>query len=72
MNFTETIGYIASFFIVMSFVLKNITQIRMVNAIGCVFFVIYGVMNGMLWPVIIPNVVICFVQIYYLFFDKKS
>lgn len=66
------IGYSASFFVVMSFVLKNIQHIRIVNFIGCVLFVIYGVMNGMLWPVIIPNVVICFVQIYYLFFAKKD
>lgn len=72
MDFTEIIGYAASFFVVMSFVLKNIKHIRIVNFVGCICFVIYGVMSGMLWPIIIPNVVICFVQVYYLFFDKKS
>lgn len=71
MNWIEIIGYTASFFIVMSFILKNIKHIRIVNLIGCIFFVIYGTMLGMLWPIIIPNAVICLVQIYYLFIDNK-
>lgn len=72
MEYTELIGYIASFFIILSFVLKNIKSIRIINLVGCVCFVVYGIMSGMLWPIIIPNAIICFVQIYYLFFDKKS
>lgn len=72
MEFKEIIGYAASFFIVMSFIVTNIRSIRIINLLGCVCFVCYGVMQGMLWPVIIPNAVICFVQIYYLFFDKKQ
>ena len=72
MNLAEFIGYAASFFVVLSFILKDIRSIRIVNLVGCVCFVVYGVMSGMLWPIIIPNVVICFVQIYYLFLHKKS
>lgn len=72
MELVEIMGYLASFFVVMSFVVKNIIHIRIINFIGCVFFIIYGVMLGMLWPIIIPNAVICLVQIYYLFFDKKA
>jgi uncharacterized protein with PQ loop repeat len=65
-------GYGASLFVVMSFLLKNLKKIRIVNLIGCFLFVIYGVMKGegnieaMYWPVIIPNVILCFVQIYHL------
>lgn len=72
MELVQIIGYAASLFIVMSFVVKNIKHIRIINLIGCVFFVIYGVMLGMLWPIIIPNAVICFIQVYYLFLDKKN
>lgn len=72
MEYVEFFGYTASFFIVLSFLLKNIRHIRIINLIGCVFFVIYGVLLGMLWPIIIPNAVICFVQVYYLIFDKKN
>ncbi|MEG0760906.1 hypothetical protein SAMN05421796_10198 [Chryseobacterium piscicola] len=65
------IGYAASFFIVLSFILKDLTKIRIVNLIGCICFVVYGLFSGMLWPVIIPNAILCFVQVYYLIFGKK-
>ena len=65
-------GYAASFFIVLSFILKDLRKVRVINLIGCVCFVIYGVWSGMLWPIIIPNALLCFVQIYYLIQDKKA
>lgn len=66
------IGYAASFFIVLSFILKNLRKIRILNLVGCVCFVIYGFYSGQLWPVIIPNALLCFVQLYHLFTDKNS
>lgn len=66
------VGYAASFFIVLSFILKDLRKIRIVNLIGCVCFVLYGVYSGMLWPVIIPNALLCFVQLYYLLTTKKD
>ncbi|NML68919.1 uroporphyrinogen decarboxylase [Chryseobacterium sp. RP-3-3] len=69
---TTYIGYSASIFIVLSFILKDVRKIRIVNMIGCVCFVIYGIFNGMLWPVIIPNGLICFIQVYYLLAGNKK
>ncbi|WP_027387250.1 hypothetical protein [Chryseobacterium gregarium] len=66
------IGYSASLFIVLSFILKDIRKIRIVNMIGCICFVIYGIFSGMLWPVIIPNALICFVQIYHLLAGRNK
>jgi hypothetical protein len=66
------VGYVASFFIVLSFTLKDIRKIRIVNMIGCVCFSIYGVFSGMLWPIIIPNALLCFVQIYHLVRERKN
>ena len=67
---TNFIGYGASFFIVLSFILKDITKIRIVNLLGCILFVLYGVFSDYLWPIIIPNAILCFVQVYHLI--KKS
>lgn len=64
------IGYAASFFVVLSFILKDINKIRIVNLVGCILFVIYGIYSGMLWPIIIPNAILCFIQLYHLV--KKS
>jgi len=66
------IGYAASFFIVLSFALKNLKKIRIVNMIGCICFVIYGIFSGVLWPVIIPNALLCFVQVYHLMAGNKK
>ncbi|MBW8522072.1 uroporphyrinogen decarboxylase [Chryseobacterium chendengshani] len=66
------IGYAASLFTILSFILKDLRKIRIVNLIGCICFVVYGIFSGMLWPVIIPNAIICFVQIYHLLTAKKK
>lgn len=60
------VGYAASFFVVLSFLLKDVRKIRIINLIGCICFVIYGVYSGMLWPIIIPNAILCFIQIYHI------
>ncbi|WP_034986056.1 hypothetical protein [Bergeyella zoohelcum] len=64
------IGYSASFFVVLSFVLKDLKKIRVVNLIGCLLFVAYGVFSDWLWPIIIPNAILCGVQLYHIFVRK--
>ena len=68
---TNYFGYAASFFVVLSFMLKDITRIRIVNLVGCILFVLYGIYSNYLWPIIIPNAVLCFIQGYHLI-KKKS
>ena len=63
---TQISGYAASFFLIISFLIKDQTKLRMINLIGCVFFVIYGFRLNYAWPIIIPNSIIAFTQIYYL------
>ncbi|HPW88423.1 MAG TPA: uroporphyrinogen decarboxylase [Kaistella chaponensis] len=63
---TDFVGYGASFFVVLSFVMKDIKSLRIVNLIGCILFVLYGIFSDYLWPIIIPNGVLCFIQIYNL------
>ncbi|AFR35311.1 YgjV family protein [Riemerella anatipestifer] len=67
----EYIGYLASAFVAISFLLKEINKIRMVNLIGCLLFVTYGFLIDSL-PVIITNILISIVQVYYLFLAKKQ
>ena len=67
---TNYFGYAASFFVVLSFMLKDITRIRIVNLVGCILFVLYGIYSNYLWPIIIPNAVLCFIQGYHLIKKK--
>ena len=68
----QYIGYLASVFIILSFIVKHIQKLRIINLIGCICFVIYGVLSvEKLWPVIIPNAIICIVQVYHLIHKSK-
>lgn len=67
----EWFGYLASLFVLMSFLMRNITALRYVNTLGCMFFVIYGVLLSS-WPIIITNGAIIMVNFYYLFISKKN
>jgi hypothetical protein len=65
-SFTEIIGYIASFTLLVSFVMKDITKLRVINTIGCALFVWYGAMLNFSIPIILTNSAIIFINIYYL------
>ncbi|MEH0154124.1 YgjV family protein [Limibacter armeniacum] len=60
---TEILGYLASALVMASFLMKDIQLLRMINILGCAFFVIYGFMGGYL-PVILTNSVIIVVNFY--------
>jgi len=63
----DIFGYLASVFIVLGFFFSHITKIRVLNAIGCVCFVVYAIVYEA-WPVLIPNAILLIVQLYYIIF----
>lgn len=70
-NSTEYIGYIASAIVLLSFLMRKMIYLRIVNTIGCAFFILYGILLGSI-PVIITNVAIVIINIYYLTRTKKE
>lgn len=69
---TDYIGYLASLLLVISFLMKNVSTLRIINSFGCSAFIVYGVMLGMAWPIIITNAFILGANIYYLFLRKNT
>lgn len=69
MNF-EVIGLIASVFVLISFVPKNIKLIRIINSVGCIIWITYGLLTGAL-SVWIMNLILLGVQIVHLIKDRK-
>lgn len=61
----ESIGLVATLFVLVSFVFNDIKLIRSLNAIGSVLFVIYGLLLGSL-SVWVLNGCLLFVHIYYI------
>ncbi len=72
---TEYIGYLASFMVLLSFMMKRINVLRLVNISGCILFIIYGFLMPTLrigLPIIIANTAILLVNTYYLLEPKET
>lgn len=67
---TEWVGYAASLALIISFMMKNLNTLRIINSIGAILFVVYGVMLATSWPIIITNAFILLANIYYLTIKK--
>lgn len=64
--FIELFGYIASLVTIISFLMKDVKILRIVNLIACVMFVIYGLLINS-YPLALVNVIVAFINIFYLF-----
>ena len=42
MNFYEIIGLLGTLFVLLSFLMKDLKKVRIINIIGAVLFVVYG------------------------------
>ena len=51
----QIIGYIATFITGLSFMMKDLKTLRLVNASGCLVWIIYGVLLNST-PIIITNI----------------
>jgi hypothetical protein len=72
MNWIDWIGYLAAALIVVSFLVQHMRLLRIINLLGALTFVAYGVLLHMNLPIIIPNVFIACIQVFYLFIKKQT
>ena len=61
----EFIGYAATFFLIISFMLDDFFIFRLVNSIGAILFIIYGLLKKAP-PVTVTNILILLLNIYYI------
>jgi hypothetical protein len=64
-NWVEWLGYLASILVAISFLMKSIYKLRLINMIGAVLFVIYGAAIQAI-PVVLINLFVVGVNSYYL------
>ncbi|WP_346882823.1 uroporphyrinogen decarboxylase [uncultured Algibacter sp.] len=63
----EWMGYIAMVTVLISFMMKSVLKLRIVNAVGCLLFVLYGLMlQPLSKPIIITNIAIFCINIYFI------
>ncbi len=61
----EIIGYLASIVIAISLLMKSLIRLRVINGIGALVFVVYGILIQA-YPVAVLNGIIVVIDIYYL------
>jgi len=71
-SLTEWIGYAASLVLMISFLMKNINTLRIINSFGAILFILYGIMLAISWPIIITNTFILGVNVYFLIKHFRS
>ena len=71
-SYTEWVGYLASLVLIISFLMKNVSTLRIINSMGAILFIFYGVMLAISWPIIITNGFILLANIYYLSRNRNN
>lgn len=67
----EIFGYIGTVLILSSFLVENMFRLRLINTIGAIFWIIYGV--GILaYPTIIVNSCIIIIHLSWFYKHKKE
>lgn len=67
----EVLGYVASLFTVLSFLMKDFVRLRIMNVIACIMFIIYGCLIFSV-PIMLVNSLVATINIFYIFnFNKK-
>ena len=71
MDWIELIGILGSVFVLISFLMKDILVIRIVNIVGSVIFIVYGIIIGAMatWFV---NAALIVVHIIYIIRELKN
>lgn len=71
MNMIEILGYVAMVLVAGSFLLKDVVKLRLVNSVGAVCFVIYGLLIGSV-PVAGLNIFVVCVNAYYIMKSRQT
>lgn len=70
MNWYELIGLAGTLFVLLSFLMKDIKKVRIINIVGALLFVIYGICINALSTWLL-NAVLIIIHIFYLTRKEK-
>jgi hypothetical protein len=67
----DIIGYVGTILILVSFSMKDIRKLRLINIVSCLIFVIYGFLISSK-PTIILNISVIILNLYFLIKKDKN
>jgi uncharacterized protein with PQ loop repeat len=71
-SLTDWVGYLASLLVLISFLMKDIKNLRAFNSLGCFAFIVYGILLDWNYPVIITNTAILGINLTAIFKSSKD
>jgi hypothetical protein len=74
LNLFDVLGYVGTAVVLLSFLNKNMTRMRIINGVGCTIFIIaYGIVKADPdMPVVITNASILLIHLYYLLIARPA
>lgn len=70
MNIVDIIGYIGMAIILYSFTVREMYKLRLINSIGCLFWIAYGI-GIMAGPTILVNSCVLVIHSYWFYTNRK-
>jgi 4-amino-4-deoxy-L-arabinose transferase-like glycosyltransferase len=67
----EIFGYIGTVLILVSFLIENVFKLRLVNTVGAIFWLVYGI-GIMAKPTIVVNLAVIIIHGIWFFKQKKE
>lgn len=64
--YMEILAYFASVIVLISFMVKDIVLLRLLNVIGCMLFIMYSHYHGR-YPLVFLNVMVILVNLVYIY-----
>ena len=69
----EWLGYTAMATVLISFLMKSVIKLRLINALGCLLFILYGFMlQPISKPIIITNFAILAINLFHILKQKNN
>jgi hypothetical protein len=61
----DILGYMASLLTAISFLMKDVIKLRLINLISCIMFITYGLLIHS-YPIVTVNSIVAIINIYYI------
>jgi hypothetical protein len=71
MNYIDLIGYAGTLMVIVAFIFDGM-KLRILNSIGCLLFITYGLLGNIGAPILITNFVILLINLKYILWKKKE
>jgi hypothetical protein len=65
-NMIEIFGYISMVVVLISTMMKDMKRLRIINSIGCLMFIIYGLILSA-YPIVLMNSIVILIHIWRLY-----